>query len=56
MSGWTTHTGQTVALRMDGIDTDQIIPARFMSQPRSAGYEPMGADFYQTILSGASGF
>ncbi|MDJ0992058.1 MAG: 3-isopropylmalate dehydratase small subunit [Dinoroseobacter sp.] len=38
MTGWTTHTGRAVSLPIDGIDTDQIIPARFMSQPRSKGY------------------
>lgn len=38
MTGWTTHTGCAVSLPIDGIDTDQIIPARFMSQPRCAGY------------------
>lgn len=38
MSGWTTHKGSAVAFLRDGIDTDQIIPARFMSTPRSEGY------------------
>ncbi len=38
MSGWTTHDGLAVMLPIDNIDTDQLIPARFMSQPRSAGY------------------
>ncbi|MBF9058485.1 3-isopropylmalate dehydratase small subunit [Rhodobacterales bacterium HKCCSP123] len=38
MSGWTTHTGTGVALDRDNIDTDQLIPARFMSTPRSEGY------------------
>ncbi len=38
MSGWTTHTGLAVAYDKDAIDTDQIIPARFMSTPRSEGY------------------
>ena len=38
MSGWTRHTGLAVALPVEGIDTDQLIPARFMSRPRSAGY------------------
>ncbi len=38
MSGWTHHDGLAVALPMDNIDTDQLIPARFMSAPRSAGY------------------
>lgn len=38
MTGWTTHTGRAISLPVDGIDTDQIIPARFMSQSRSEGY------------------
>ena len=38
MSGWTRHMGKAVAYPLDAIDTDQIIPARFMSTPRSEGY------------------
>jgi len=38
MSGWTTHDGKAVCLPTDNIDTDQLIPARFMSQPRVDGY------------------
>ena len=38
MSGWVTHTGRAAALDQDNIDTDQLIPARFMSTPRSEGY------------------
>lgn len=38
MSGWRTHTGLAVALDRENVDTDQLIPARFMSTPRSAGY------------------
>ncbi|MDU8910647.1 3-isopropylmalate dehydratase small subunit [Aestuariicoccus sp. MJ-SS9] len=38
MAGWTRHKGQAVALPIDNIDTDQLIPARFMSTPRSEGY------------------
>ena len=38
MSGWTTHTGTAVSLSLDTVDTDQLLPARFMSQPREAGY------------------
>lgn len=41
MSGWYEHRGQLVHLALDNVDTDQIIPARFMSQPRVQGY----ADF-----------
>lgn len=39
MQGWNTHSGTLVYLPLDNIDTDQIIPARFMSQPRADGYE-----------------
>lgn len=38
MSGWTQITGRAVALDQANVDTDQLIPARFMSQPRSEGY------------------
>lgn len=38
MAGWTLHEGRTVALPLDHVDTDQLIPARFMSVPRSEGY------------------
>lgn len=38
MSGWSRHTGRVARLTIDNIDTDQLIPARFMSTPRSAGY------------------
>lgn len=38
MSGWTTLDGTAVALTSSNIDTDQLIPARFMSQPRDMGY------------------
>lgn len=38
MSGWTVFEGDAVCLPVDGVDTDQIIPARFMSQPRAGGY------------------
>jgi 3-isopropylmalate/(R)-2-methylmalate dehydratase small subunit len=38
MSGWTRMEGRAVALDQANVDTDQLIPARFMSQPRSAGY------------------
>ena len=38
MTGWTRHDGLAVALPVEGIDTDQLIPARFMSRPRAAGY------------------
>ena len=38
MAGWTLHRGTAVALPIENVDTDQLIPARFMSAPRSAGY------------------
>ncbi len=38
MAGWRTHQGQAIALPLENVDTDQLIPARFMSIPRSAGY------------------
>ncbi len=38
MPGWTSHEGRMVALPIENIDTDQLIPARFMSTPRSQGY------------------
>ena len=38
MGGWTRHRGLAVGLPREGIDTDQLIPARFMSAPRSEGY------------------
>jgi 3-isopropylmalate/(R)-2-methylmalate dehydratase small subunit len=38
MTGWTRHEGRAVALPLANIDTDQLIPARFMSAPRAEGY------------------
>ena len=38
MTGWTRHEGLATALARDNVDTDQLIPARFMSAPRSEGY------------------
>lgn len=38
MAGWSAHKGRMVALPMSDVDTDQLIPARFMSVPRSDGY------------------
>ena len=38
MAGWRIHKGKAVALPIDNIDTDQLIPARFMSAPRAQGY------------------
>ena len=38
MAGWSIHEGRAVALPLENIDTDQLIPARFMSTPRAEGY------------------
>ncbi|MBJ3762414.1 3-isopropylmalate dehydratase small subunit [Maribius pontilimi] len=38
MAGWTTHNGKAVALPRANVDTDQVIPARFMSASRAEGY------------------
>lgn len=38
MVGWTDHSGVALILGIDNIDTDQLIPARFMSTPRGQGY------------------
>ncbi|MCC5979285.1 MAG: 3-isopropylmalate dehydratase small subunit [Salinarimonas sp.] len=38
MTGWTRHQGLAVGLPFENVDTDQLIPARFMSAPRSEGY------------------
>lgn len=40
MAGWTRHEGKALLLPLDNVDTDQLIPARFMSVPRSQGYGP----------------
>ena len=36
--GWVHHSGKAVALALESVDTDQLIPARFMSVPRAQGY------------------
>lgn len=38
MTGWTRHEGPVAALPGENIDTDQLIPARFMATPRDQGY------------------
>ncbi len=38
MSGWRVCEGPAVALPLENVDTDQLIPARFMSTPRAEGY------------------
>jgi 3-isopropylmalate/(R)-2-methylmalate dehydratase small subunit len=40
MTGFSIIDGPAVALPQDNIDTDQLIPARFMSVPRKDGYGP----------------
>lgn len=36
--GWRIHEGLAAGLDRENVDTDQLIPARFMAAPRSAGY------------------
>ena len=38
MPGFTTHTGKIAVLNQDQVDTDRIIPARFLSRVSKAGY------------------
>ncbi len=38
MAGWSVHEGLAVGLPVEGLDTDQVMPARFMKEPRAAGY------------------
>lgn len=38
MAGWRHHKGHAIALPFENIDTDQLIPARFMSTRRAEGY------------------
>ena len=38
MAGFTTHTGTLAVLPGDDIDTDRIIPARFLSRIERSGY------------------
>lgn len=38
MAGWRRHEGLAVSLPLESVDTDQLIPARFMAAPRSEGY------------------
>lgn len=52
MSGWTQHDGLAVALDLESVDTDQLIPARFMSTPRAAGY---GAYLLHDLRQDAAG-
>ncbi len=52
MAGWREHSGRAVGLPIDNVDTDQIIPARFMSTPRAAGY---GNFLFHDLRHGANG-
>ncbi|MGY6411097.1 MAG: 3-isopropylmalate dehydratase small subunit [Alkalilacustris sp.] len=52
MSGWSLHDGLAAGLPVENIDTDQLIPARFMSAPRSEGY----GRFLLHDLRGTEGF
>lgn len=51
MSGLTTHTGRIAVLNQDHVDTDRIIPARFLTMVTKTGYGELafkdvrGADF-----------
>lgn len=38
MGGWRRHNGPALALDHENVDTDQLIPARFMVTPRAEGY------------------
>ncbi len=38
MSGFTTYTGKIAVLNQDDVDTDRIIPARFLSMVTKTGY------------------
>jgi 3-isopropylmalate/(R)-2-methylmalate dehydratase small subunit len=38
MPGFSTHTGKMVILNQDHVDTDRIIPARFLSRVNKSGY------------------
>ena len=38
MTGFTTVSGRPARLPFENVDTDQLIPARFMSRPRDQGY------------------
>lgn len=38
MNGWCEHKGKAIVLDIENVDTDQLIPARFMSTSRADGY------------------
>lgn len=39
MEPFVQHTGRVAVMPAENIDTDQILPARFLKKPRSAGYD-----------------
>lgn len=53
MNGWSRYTGLGTALDIENVDTDQLIPARFMSTPRSEGYGQFLMHDMRTDLTGA---
>ncbi|MFC3612299.1 3-isopropylmalate dehydratase small subunit [Lutimaribacter marinistellae] len=53
MAGWSTHEGFAIALPRASVDTDQIIPARFMSASRAEGY---GGFLFADLRDGAEEF
>ena len=52
--GWHEHSGLAVAMPVDNIDTDQIIPARFMSRTRAEGYGDVLFNDLRTSSSNSS--
>jgi 3-isopropylmalate/(R)-2-methylmalate dehydratase small subunit len=70
MTPFTTVTGRVAVLEQANIDTDQIIPARFLRKPRSDGYNnflfydaraadpgfPLGTSDNAPILIGGTNF
>lgn len=52
MAGWTVQEGVAVGLPLENVDTDQIIPARFMATPRAEGY---GRFLLHDLRHGADG-
>ena len=52
MAGWRHHQGRAILLPLENIDTDQLIPARFMSTPRAQGY---GRFLLHDLRRGADG-
>ncbi len=53
MSGWSEHKGYAIALDIENVDTDQLIPARFMSTPRTEGYSNFLLHDLRTDSNGA---